>query len=70
MYVVPMMPNLSIMKPLISIQRQYLKSLAHRLSPVVMVGNQGVTVTVLKEIEHSLAAHELIKIKTPTYDMY
>lgn len=51
------------MKPLSSPQRQFLKSLAHRLQPVVMIGNQGLTPSVLKEIEHSLAAHELIKIK-------
>ena len=51
------------MKPLSSAHRQFLKSLAHRLQPVVMIGNQGLTPAVLKEIEHSLAAHELIKIK-------
>lgn len=51
------------MKLLTSTQRQFLKSLAHRLQPVVMIGNQGLTPAVLKEIEHSLAAHELIKIK-------
>ena len=54
------------MKPLTSHQRQFLKSLAHRLQPVVMIGNQGLTPAVLKEIEHSLAAHELIKIKAAT----
>lgn len=54
------------MKPLTSAQRQFLKSLAHRLQPVVMIGNQGLTPAVLKEIEHSLAAHELIKIKAAT----
>ena len=54
------------MKPLNSSQRQFLKSLAHRLQPVVMIGNQGLTPAVLKEIEHSLAAHELIKIKAAT----
>ena len=55
-----------IMKPLTSAQRQFLKSLAHRLQPVVMIGNQGLTPAVLKEIEHSLVAHELIKIKAAT----
>lgn len=54
------------MKPLTSHQRQFLKSLAHRLQPVVMIGNQGLTPAVLKEIEHSLTAHELIKIKAAT----
>lgn len=54
------------MKPLTSAQRQFLKSLAHRLQPVVTIGHQGLTPAVLKEIEHSLAAHELIKIKAAT----
>ena len=31
-----------------------------------MIGNQGLTPAILKEIEHSLAAHELIKIKAAT----
>ena len=56
------------MKPLTPAQRQFLKSLAHRLQPVVMIGNQGLTAAVLKEIEHSLAVHELIKIKAATED--
>lgn len=56
-------------KPLTSPQRQFLKGLAHRLQPVVMIGSQGLTPAVLKEIEHSLAAHELIKIKTATDDV-
>lgn len=54
------------MKPLSSAHRQFLKSLAHRLQPVVMIGNQGLTPAVLKEIELSIAAHELIKIKAAT----
>lgn len=57
------------MKPLTSHQRQFLRSLAHRLQPVVMIGNQGLTPAVLKEIEHSLAAHELIKIKAATEEV-
>lgn len=44
-------------------QRQYLKGLAHDLQPVVMIGNNGVTENVLKEIDNSLTAHELIKIR-------
>jgi Predicted RNA-binding protein containing KH domain, possibly ribosomal protein len=56
------------MKPLTTAQRQYLKGLAHTLGPVVMIGNQGLTPAVHKEIEHSLAAHELIKIKAGSND--
>lgn len=44
-------------------QRKYLKSLAHNLKPVVMIGNAGLTEAVLKEIGKSLAAHELIKVR-------
>ena len=51
------------MKSLTPVQRQYLKGLAHSRQPVVMIGNQGLTAAVLKEIERSLSAHELIKIK-------
>jgi len=48
---------------LTSTQRQYLKGLAHTLSPVVLIGEKGLTEAVLKEAERALAAHELIKIK-------
>ncbi len=44
-------------------QRQYLKGLAHDLQPVVMVGNNGLTQSVIKEIDLSLNAHELIKVR-------
>ena len=51
------------MKNLNSKQISYLRSLAHSLSPVVMIGNNGLSEAVLKEIDSSLKAHELIKIK-------
>jgi len=44
-------------------QRRYLKSLAHHLSPVVMIGNNGLTDAVIREIAVNLDAHELIKIR-------
>ncbi|MDD3266256.1 MAG: ribosome assembly RNA-binding protein YhbY [Burkholderiales bacterium] len=44
-------------------QRQYLKGLAHDLQPVVMIGNNGLTTSVIKEVSQSLNAHELIKIR-------
>lgn len=44
-------------------QISYLRGLAHSLNPVVMIGNNGLTESVLKEIEVNLNAHELIKIK-------
>jgi RNA-binding protein len=51
------------MKPLTPADRQFLKGLAHARQPVVMIGNQGLTAAVLKEIDRALSAHELIKIK-------
>lgn len=44
-------------------QKQHLKSLAHPLKPVVMLGNSGLTEGVLAEIELALEHHELIKVK-------
>jgi RNA-binding protein len=51
------------MKTLTPAQRQYLKGLAHNRQPVVMIGSNGLTPAVLKEIDLALNAHELIKIK-------
>ena len=56
------------MKPLTPAQRQFLKGLAHTRQPVVMIGNQGLTPAVLKEIDLALSAHELIKIKVASND--
>jgi RNA-binding protein len=44
-------------------QIAHLRGLAHSLNPVVMIGNQGLTENVIKEIEVSLNAHELIKVQ-------
>lgn len=49
-------------------QKQYLKGLAHKLKPVVLLGNNGLTEGVLAEIDNALAVHELIKIKIPADD--
>lgn len=57
------------MKPLTPAQRQYLRGLAHSRQPVVMIGGQGLTPAVLKEIEHALAAHELVKIKAASDEL-
>lgn len=44
-------------------QRSELRSQAHALAPVVMIGDSGLTPAVLKEIDASLNAHGLIKIR-------
>lgn len=50
-------------KKLTNKQVRHLRGLGHHLSPVVMVGQNGVTEQVLASINEALAAHELIKIK-------
>lgn len=44
-------------------QKRYLKGLAHSLKPVVMVGNNGLSDSVVAEIENALERHELIKVR-------
>ena len=44
-------------------QIAHLRGMAHSLSSVVMIGNNGLNENVLKEIELNLNAHELIKIQ-------
>jgi len=51
------------MNPLSPAERKLLKSRAHALKPVVAIGNEGLSAAVLKEIETSLKAHDLIKIR-------
>ncbi|MDP1658513.1 MAG: YhbY family RNA-binding protein [Methylotenera sp.] len=46
----------------------YLRGLAHNLNPVVMISNKGLSESVLKEINISLDAHELVKIKVMSDD--
>ncbi len=57
------------MKSLTAAQRQHLRSLAHTRQPVVMIGNNGLSASVLKEIELALNSHELIKIKAASNEL-
>jgi RNA-binding protein len=43
--------------------RSALKGAAHSLRPVVLIGDQGLTDAVLKEVDIALKAHELIKVR-------
>jgi len=44
-------------------ERRDLRARAHRLEPVVSVGQHGLTPAVLHEIDINLTAHELIKVR-------
>jgi len=50
------------------IERQGLKARAHDLSPLVIVGDNGLSASVIREIDRTLKAHELIKIRVNTDD--
>ncbi len=50
-------------KPLSAHQKRYLRGFAHDLSPVILVGQKGVTPALLKELDGALEHHELVKIK-------
>jgi RNA-binding protein len=49
--------------PLDASERKALKGLAHHLDPVVIIGDAGLSDSVLAEISRALAVHELIKIR-------
>lgn len=44
-------------------ERSSLRAQAHTLSPVVLIGESGLTPSVMKEIDASLNAHGLIKVR-------
>lgn len=45
------------------VQRRSLRAAAHHLNPVVAISQKGLTPSVLAEIDRSLKAHELIKLR-------
>jgi RNA-binding protein len=55
--------DLEVGRTLTSQQRQYLKSLAHALRPVVQVGQSGITDALIAAVNQALLDHELIKVR-------
>lgn len=51
------------MEDLTPTQRRALRAKAHHLQPVVIVGDAGLTPSVVAEIDVHLKSHELIKVK-------
>jgi RNA-binding protein len=43
-------------------QKKHLRRLAHALSPIVMLGNAGLTDGVVNELDRALTDHELVKV--------
>lgn len=44
-------------------QKKYLRSQAHHLKPVVLIGAKGVTSQLIGSVDLALKDHELIKVK-------
>lgn len=49
-------------------QRRHLKGLAHHLDPVILVGNAGISPSVVAETRRALSDHELIKVRVSGVD--
>lgn len=44
-------------------QKKFLRGIAHGLNPVIIIGSQGVTDSLMAELNKSLEHHELLKVK-------
>jgi RNA-binding protein len=49
-------------------QKKYLRGLGHALKPLIMVGDAGLSESLLAEFESTLAHHELIKVRVRAGD--
>ena len=53
---------------LLNSQKKQYKAIGHKLKPVVMIAENGLSEGVLNELERALKDHELIKIKVSCED--
>ena len=49
-------------------QKKYLRGLGHQLKPLIMVGDAGLSESLLAEYESTLKHHELIKVRVRVGD--
>ena len=49
-------------------QKKYLRGLGHQLKPLIMVGEAGLSESLLAEFESTLDHHELIKVRVRVGD--
>lgn len=64
----PKMTAHAMSNALTTAQKRYLRTLAHTLKPVILVGAKGVTPALLAELKGALEHHELIKVKIAAED--
>lgn len=44
-------------------QIKFLRGIGHHINPIIIIGQHGVTDSLMEELENSLDHHELLKIK-------
>jgi len=49
--------------PLLENQKRELRQRGHALKPIVIIGNAGLSESVIREIDRSLEHHELMKVR-------
>ena len=49
-------------------QKKFLTGIAHGLNPMIIIGANGVTESLMAELERTLEHHELLKIKMASAD--
>ena len=49
-------------------QKRHLRALAHHLEPLVQVGKEGVSDSVIAAADRALTDHELVKVRLPQID--
>lgn len=51
-------------------QKKLLRGLGHQLKPVIMIGDGGLTPSLLQEFESTIDHHELIKVRVRAGDRH
>lgn len=59
-------PKKNTLSQLSNKQIKYLRGLGHKLSPLVLIGKEGLNDNILQAVETELVNHELIKVKIGT----
>jgi len=49
-------------------QKRHLRGLGHKLKPLIIVGNNGISENLIEETRTTLAHHELIKVRVNAMD--
>ncbi len=49
-------------------QKKFLRGLGHALKPVIMIGDAGLSESVMNEFSSTIEHHELIKVRVRTSD--